>query len=222
MLQVYFAENDKEWSKDKLDEMMLPLPHDMLNKILAYKGWKERQSRILGKWMLMRLMEIFEPGLTLGGLKYTEFNKPFLTPAPSPKERGGTTNFDFSIAHSGDIVICAGIMNAQIGVDIEKILPIELTDYEDHLTASEWELIQHSPDTQKAFYEIWTKKEALIKALGRGLDMELDKLDVCGDTAIYEDRTYWFSPLTITNNYIAHIASNMSLNNKSINAERYH
>ena len=219
MLQVYFAENDKEWSKDKLDEMMLPLPHDMLNKILAYKGWKERQSRILGKWMLMRLLETFEPGLTLGGLKYTEFNKPHFSPAHAT---GGTTNFDFSIAHSGDIVICAGIMNAQIGVDIEKILPIELTDYEDHLTDNEWKHIQHAPDIQKAFYEIWTKKEAIMKALGRGIDMELDKLDVCGDTVKYEDSTYWFSPLAMAHNYLAHIASNRPLNNESINAERYH
>ena len=222
MLQVYFTENTAEWSKPLLDEMMLPLPKDMRNKILAYKGWKERQSRILGKWMLMRLMEIFEPGLTLGGLKYTEFNKPFLTPAPSPKERGGTTNFDFSIAHSGDIVICAGIMNAQIGVDIEKILPIELTDYEDYLTDNEWKHIQHSPDTRKAFYEIWTKKEAIMKSLGRGIDMELDKLDLCGDTVMFEGNTYWFSPLAIAHNYIAHIASNRPLNNESINAERYH
>ncbi len=222
MLQVYFAENDKEWSKDKLDEMMLPLPHDMLNKILAYKGWKERQSRILGKWMLMRLMEIFELSMTLADLKYTESNKPFLTPAPSPKERGGTTNFDFSIAHSGDMVICVGIRNAQIGVDIEKILPIELTDYEDHLTDNEWKHIQHAPDIQKAFYEIWTKKEAIMKSLGRGIDMELDKLDVCGDTAMFEGNTYWFSPLATARNYIAHIATNKPLNSESINAERYH
>jgi len=221
MLQVYFAENDKEWSKDKLDEMMLPLPYDMRNKILAYKGWKERQSRILGKRMLIRLLETFELSMTLGDLKYTEFDKPFLTHAPSPKERGETTNFDFSIAHSGDMVICAGIMNAQIGVDIEKILPIELMDYEDHLTASEWELIQYSSDTQKAFYEIWTKKEALMKAIGRGVDVELDKLDVCGDVMAYEGNMYWFYPLAIAQNYKAHIASNRPPNNELIILERY-
>ena len=220
MLQVYFAENDKEWSKDKLDEMMLPVPNDMRNKILAYQGWKERQSRILGKRILMRLMEIFEPGLTLNDLRYTEFNKPFLTPAPSPKERGETTNFDFSIAHSGDMVICVGMMNAQIGIDIEKILPIELTDYEDQLTANEWKHIGRSSDIQKAFYEIWTKKEALLKALGRGVNIDLDKLDVCGDTAVHEGSTYWFYPLIISKNYIAHIASSASLSVVSIRPER--
>ena len=199
--------------------MMLPLPIDMRSKILAYQGWKERQSRILGKRMLMRLLETFELSMTLADLKYTEPNKPYFTPT---LPTGGVTSFDFSIAHSEDIVICLGIMNAQIGVDVEKILPIELKDYEDQLTANEWKHIQHAPDTQKAFYEIWTKKEALMKAIGRGIDVELDKLDVCGGTVIYEGSIYWFSPLAIAQNYIAYIASNRPLNNESINAERYH
>jgi 4'-phosphopantetheinyl transferase len=196
MLRIYIAENNTEWSSDKLDEMMQPLPQDMQQKILAYRGWQERQARILGKHMLLKLLKDFDLSLTLADLRYTEFNKPYLS-----------SGFDFSIAHSNEIVICAGAINAEIGADIEKMLPIEISDYEDHLTTNEWNLIHKASDVQIAFYQIWTKKEALLKALGKGVNIDFKKLDVSSDRISYDERTYWFFPLSVRENYMAHIAT---------------
>ena len=76
----------------------------------------------------------------------------------------------FNISHSGNWVII-GFSNEPIGVDIEKIEPD--FDYDlisaQHFSALEKEYAR----TSAGFYEIWTRKEALAKALGSGLPDQL-------------------------------------------------
>ena len=207
MIKIYFAKNDHEWHKEKLDKMLLPLSEAMRNKILAYKGWQDRQSRILGKWLLLRLIAHFKLDLSLADIKYTEFNKPYFT------------GFNFSTAHSGEMVICAGDINGDIGIDIEKIQPIVLEDYQEQLTKNEWAFIQNTTESIDAFYQIWTKKEALLKAIGRGVDIEFNLLDVCVDKINYDGKSYSFYPLSIAEGYIAHIATSAPFYNGAISAE---
>ena len=132
---------------------------------------------------------------------------------------GVSLPFNFSIAHSGGIVLCAVSTDAEIGVDIEQIIPIKLADYEEQLTENEWEYIQTAADQQIAFYKIWTKKEALLKALGRGIDIDFDTMDVCDDVFSYENKKYWFYPLSIAKGYIAHIATSVPFDSGSIFSE---
>ena len=207
MIKIYFAKNNAEWSNDRLHEMLLPLPVNMQSKILAYKGWQDRQSRILGKWLLLRLIAHFKLDLSLADIKYTEFNKPYFT------------GFNFSTAHSGEMVICAGGINGDFGIDIEKIQPIVLEDYQEQLTKSEWAFVQNATESLDAFYQIWTKKEALLKAIGRGVDIDLYTLDVYEDSIAYDGKSYSFYPLSIAEGYIAHIATSAPFYNGSISSE---
>lgn len=66
-----------------------------------------------------------------------------------------------SIAHSGDYTVCA-VNNAPIGIDIEKIRPINL-GITKRFTEAEQEYIKNSDDFNLAFFDIWTSKEAYIK-----------------------------------------------------------
>ena len=119
--------------------MLLSIPPDLQNKVLAYKGWQERQSRILGKRLLMKIIEHFKLDYNLSDLKYTALNKPYFEPLnplkgtltannvsvlkpPSGevgvKSPSGIETFDFSISHSAGIVLCAGSSLGHIGADI--------------------------------------------------------------------------------------------------------
>lgn len=201
--------------------MLLPMPEDMRHKILAYKSWKDRQSRILGKWLLIKLIKHFNLKLTLNELQYSVFNKPYFDLYSPLLRRGvrGEESFDFSIAHSADIVLCAGTLSGRTGADIELVSPRNLDDYHELLTASEWKYINQSPDQQSAFYQIWTKKEALIKALGRGIDMDFDQLDVSEETILYEETNFFFRSINIAANYIAHIATSAPSDSASVSFE---
>lgn len=207
MLKIYFTKNNDEWSNEKLAKMLMPLPESLRHRILAYKGWQDRQSRILGKWLLLQLIDHFKLRLNLSDIKYTEFNKPYFS------------NLNFSTAHSGDLVICASCLDSEIGLDIERIVPIHLENYQEQLTKNEWAFIQNSPDPEYTFYQIWTKKEALLKAIGRGIDIDFASLDVCGETIHYDGKNYCFYPLSIENNYVAFLATSAPFYSESISSE---
>lgn len=88
---------------------------------------------------------------------------------------------DFSISHSGSMVWVALCQCASVGIDVEKIRPLpdaaELTsmlhpqEQKDLLSLPQAEL-------QTAFYRCWTRKEAVIKAVGMGLSMPLKSFSV--------------------------------------------
>jgi len=87
---------------------------------------------------------------------------------------------EFNISHSGDIVVCA-VDNNPIGIDVEKIRPIDLIVSK--CICSDEELIYffgHVPTEQDfiyttdhhlltRFFELWTAKEAIHKLRGVGI-----------------------------------------------------
>lgn len=71
----------------------------------------------------------------------------------------------FNISHSKGLVVLA-IGERSIGVDIEKIRPIS-EELKRHVTSEEeYEAMKGDSD----FFRIWTNKESLLKALGKGID----------------------------------------------------
>ena len=196
MIKVYFSKIGSEWDASTLNEQLSLFPIAMKEKIMRYKEWRARQSRILGKQMLLRLIRDFEQDLALSDLQYSPLNKPFFE-----------GSFNFSIAHSGDMVICTASVDSQIGIDIEHKASLDIADYKEQLTKNEWDYIQNASDRLNTFYEIWTRKEAWLKATGRGVDIDLNEIDVCGDTAKSGDIEYSFLPINIELNYTANIAT---------------
>jgi len=83
-------------------------------------------------------------------------------------------NIDFNITHSGDWVACA-IDSNDIGIDIEQIKDIDLTDYKEILTSEETDYINGKLEN---FYQIWTLKESFLKALGLGVYKPLSSFKI--------------------------------------------
>ncbi|MFO7817394.1 MAG: 4'-phosphopantetheinyl transferase superfamily protein [Desulfovibrionales bacterium] len=95
-----------------------------------------------------------------------EFDRPFLR-CPKPG------NFDFNLSHSGDYVVLA-VSNRRVGVDIEKVKPIDLEVSRECFHKKEIAyLYAGSQDELNRFYRIWTLKESFVKAVGRGLSYPL-------------------------------------------------
>jgi len=96
-----------------------------------------------------------------------------------PSPHGGVR---FNLSHSGDLLVCAVSGNGEIGVDIEFIRPDRdpLGIARRFFTAGESADLAALPATLRcaAFYRTWCRKEAFIKALGRGLASELSRFRV--------------------------------------------
>jgi 4'-phosphopantetheinyl transferase len=109
------------------------------------------------------------------GLAFTtnEFGKPRLA---------GDGQVHFNLSHCEERAVLAISDAAEVGIDLERERPIEHVDlakryFHPHevaaITASRDEAEQ-----RRAFFVVWTLKEAIVKALGTGLSTPLDSFEV--------------------------------------------
>lgn len=103
-----------------------------------------------------------------------------LGPQGKPALPGGPA---FNVSHAAGRLLLAIAPQGRLGVDIELLHPVEdLEAIARHNFADdEREAVLATPtaDRDRAFLEIWTRKEALIKALGGGLSIPLQAFSVC-------------------------------------------
>lgn len=90
--------------------------------------------------------------------------KPMLRDAPG---------LHYNVSHAGNWVLIA-IAAVEIGVDVEKI--DAQFAFQDILGTSfgpaERAFIERGPASAQLFYQLWTRKEALVKATAQGIDVD--------------------------------------------------
>jgi 4'-phosphopantetheinyl transferase len=151
------------------------------------RGWLRRS---LGELLGMRSEAIeFSTG-SLG--------KPYLQGYP----------LHFNLGHSGDLVILAWAEDREVGVDIEEVK--EDFGWEDvarhAFSASELSYLEQVPQSERraAFYEIWTLKEAYVKALGCGIGMDTSEFSVRPEGGL--DAKWRVRELPVESGYAAAVA----------------
>jgi 4'-phosphopantetheinyl transferase len=99
--------------------------------------------------------------------------KPSLAASQEPK-------LTFNLSHSSTVALLAVASECEIGIDVETVRPIELDVAEAHFSGSELSDLKSLHDSQwlQGFYNCWTRKEAILKAEGIGLDPPLSSFDV--------------------------------------------
>ncbi|MET0547014.1 MAG: 4'-phosphopantetheinyl transferase superfamily protein [Caulobacterales bacterium] len=124
-----------------------------------------------------QLREILASYLDVGpseiAFQYGANGKPDLAPALNSTLR-------FNLAHSEDLAALAITRDVQIGLDIEYVRPIEDGVARHHFSPKEYADLSslQSEGWRDGFFRCWTRKEAVIKALGDGLSLPLDSFDV--------------------------------------------
>lgn len=94
-------------------------------------------------------------------------------------------DIDFNASHSGGLAMVAVSDSGRVGVDIEAVEPLPEAEHllERFLSPAERSALQALPRHRwlRSLYATWTRKEALLKALGVGLSVPLDTFDVTVD-----------------------------------------
>ena len=93
-----------------------------------------------------------------------------------------SSQLEFNRAHSGDLMLLAVTRDMPVGIDVERIRPINdaLGIARRFFTRREaqW-LEQRDPgDADQAFFRLWTRKEAILKASGEGISNTLATLEL--------------------------------------------
>ncbi|MCC8161067.1 MAG: 4'-phosphopantetheinyl transferase superfamily protein [Oscillospiraceae bacterium] len=102
-----------------------------------------------------------------------------------------------NLSHSGDYAVCA-VNDKPVGADIQRCRECDIKTAERFFTADEAEFIALSQDKNSAFFEIWTKKESFLKAIGRGITIPLSSFSVLSDSVEYDGKVYLFKEYTVS------------------------
>ena len=107
---------------------------------------------------------------------YLQNGKPVLS------DNFASAGIHFNLAHTGDLALIAITRIGQVGVDVECVRSIKNADelVARFFSKREDELFQKVSAEQKpaAFFNLWTRKEALLKATGEGITRSLNLVEV--------------------------------------------
>jgi 4'-phosphopantetheinyl transferase len=127
----------------------------------AFRVGRGRLREILARWV----------GSAPEALRFQEGarGKPSLMPGPQ-----------FNLSHSGGVALLAVHSERPLGIDVEAPRPVEQGVADRVFSAAERaDLAALPPELwQAGFLRGWTRKEAVVKALGIGLGADLEAFDV--------------------------------------------
>lgn len=167
-VHLYFISLDL--SADRLEKLASLLSEDEINRANRYHFPAHKRRFLVARGCLREILGSY---LAINPEKvefiYSERGKPSIN-----------SQLQFNLSHSEEMAVCGLTLTSRIGVDLEKMRAMKDLN---NLTkrffcAKEHELIEKSAEKEKLFFQLWTAKEAYLKALGTGISGGLDRVEV--------------------------------------------
>lgn len=177
------------------NEAVSSLPLDMQQRLRRFRRWQDAHSYLYGRLLLKEAMSKLGYNYSLESLQRTEYGKPYFK----------DSDFGFNISHSGDYIVCVISTDEKqnLGIDVEEIKPVVIDDFTSVFSSKE----ERAIDNYDTFYTFWTRKEAIVKADGRGLQIPLKTIDTTNLSVTLENENYNLYKIDIDKNYKVHIAT---------------
>ena len=165
-------------TNDQINIKLLLLSDHLQNKISNYSTNEKKQQRIEGMALLKTALKNNKMDESfINSIYYNAYGKPFIS-----------TEIDFSISYSHTTIVLGFIKNGVIGVDVEQIKTVEGTVYKDYFTNKEWEFMNQKGFSEVTFFKLWTRKEAVVKAIGKGAFLDFNLIEVIEDSITIEGK----------------------------------
>lgn len=178
------------------DSAMRLLPAYEQQKVMRFLFAKDQRLALASRLLQRRLiLELFNVPASQIDIQRTPEGKPFWRRHTQQPIAGGDIvispeTWNYNVSHHGTVVAIASHPHRLVGVDVVQVSerPSSITGindffraFESHFNTREWTYIRgdsssssSSPDDQyKRFYQLWSLKEAYIKAVGIGLGFAL-------------------------------------------------
>lgn len=149
------------------------LSSDEIKRAYRFHFPHHQQRFIAGRSTLRQILSVYlEMAPEAIAFDYTDHEKPHLAHTPT---------LQFNLSHSDEIAVYAVTENYAVGIDIEKTQQ----NYHEavafrYYNTSEQQLLLNTlqKERNRAFYQLWARKEAVVKAVGKGLAMPLSSFAV--------------------------------------------
>jgi len=99
-------------------------------------------------------------------LAYQEYEKPYFKYYP---------DLHFNLSHCTGLAVCL-LSEYECGVDCEALRPLRPAVVRRVFSPEEQQLLSESAEPDRIFTEIWTLKEAYVKAIGRGIGFPMQNV----------------------------------------------
>ncbi|NOU71099.1 4'-phosphopantetheinyl transferase superfamily protein [Paenibacillus sp. LMG 31458] len=170
-LQVFAVHLSEELDRQKFDWMFNQLSLEKQSKVRRMLKYDDAVRSLVGellvKYAIGTMTKLPRHKIRFG---MNAYGKPYLD---------GTDSVYFNVSHSGDWVVCA-IDSDSVGIDVEKVHSMDMQIARQFFSTAEYEQLMTLPTSHRLayFFDIWTLKESLIKADGRGLSLSLDSFSI--------------------------------------------
>lgn len=180
-----YQTDSMSWQKHHtLVDLLKQLPKSLHERALRYRSKESAFDYVLGRLLLKKALEEYGLKGDLEKLEYDNNGKPYLN--------AYLDGFFFNISHSSGRVVCAVSLDGEMGIDIEFLKPIVLSNFTAFFSEREWKDIVEAEDSLRLFYRYWTRKESIIKALGLTL-AALHQLEINAQLdCVVVDEQKWF------------------------------
>lgn len=187
MIDLWYIDT-KNVSHESVKELLTVLPRNIINEIMRFRNHEDQRLKLFGKLLVEKYYEDHGLEFNWSNWRISSSGKPY-----------HTGNKKFNISHSGNYVaVC--FSDQEVGTDIEQITNFDLTSVLSYLHPCEIEWIKNQIDTGDAFFKIWTRKEAYLKAIGIGIIDGLNNENCLENELTYKDKWYLHS-LSFISNY---------------------
>ncbi len=200
--EVHVWRADVEVGHARLEQLRKRLSPDELMRSETFRSDRDNRQFIAARGILRDILARYlnrTPAELRFG--YTLRRKPFLTP---------DSGLRFNLSHSGKLALYAVALDREVGIDVERIEPDSSYDataerlFSPQCVAG----LRAMPAAHKAraFFELWTRHEAYLKARGEGFFTP--KGHPCADSSTAEDELRWsMHPLQAGSDYAAAVVA---------------
>ena len=195
-MKIEYVVLDENLRIDELKEYVALLPPERQEKIARYRFEKDKLLSLAAGLLIRRA--IGESPIT-----FDDHDKPY-----------AQSGVFFSVSHSGSVAAIA-VDDIEVGLDVEQIPDenrLKIADRFYH--PRERAYVKEAQDQCRAFCEIWTRKEAVLKMTGEGISTDLTAFDT---TALPLSAQLYTSDL---DDYCISVCSVEPLGEKMINISR--
>lgn len=170
MLEIAIWNDMTQCTHAEVERMMLLVSEQRRQQAMRYTH-TFGQYCCLRSWLMLQDLLGHPPS----EWRYNEHGKPFLI--------GDEATTYFSISHCREAIAVA-ISDKVIGIDIESIRHADETLVARTMTKLEQAYVRSNAQPDRAFIVLWTRKEAILKGMGIGIESfeQLQTLSVLDDS----------------------------------------
>lgn len=175
MTEVYLMRVNK-LSDGCFQKMISPVGDSKRESLLRYKAVEKRDESLTAE-ILMRAVLCHRMNTDNKMLEFcvSDKGKPYLK----------SGNIFFNVSHTKGFVAVA-VSEFNIGIDIELVKDIDPKFCGRFCSEGEQAYIISNGQLNKTrFFEVWTRKEAIVKQSGAGLSMDIASIDTLNHSNIY-------------------------------------